>query len=229
MYLGFADMNAGFLIIIAALILGLVARSQVTGTYRRFSQVATGKGMSGARTAREILDSYGLSNIDVRQIAGTLTDHYDPSKGVLNLSAGVFGGTSIAAVGVAAHEAGHAVQDAMGYSPFQIRQKLVPVANLGSQMLFPLIIGGLFFRITELYYIGAALYGAALLFQLVTLPVEFDASRRAVVYLGQSGSMSSGELNGVKKVLTAASMTYVAAALASLGQMVWLLLAGRRR
>lgn len=229
MYLGFVDMNVGFLIIIAAMVLGLVARSQVTGTYRRFSRVPTGKGISGARTAREILDNYGLANIDVQETTGTLTDHYDPSKRVLRLSPGVYQGTSVAAVGVAAHEAGHAVQDAMGYAPFQVRQKLVPVANLGSQMLFPLIIGGLFFRITELYYIGAALYGAALLFQLVTLPVEFDASRRAVVYLRQSGSMSTGELQGVKKVLTAASMTYVAAALASLGQMIWLLLAGRRR
>jgi len=229
MYLGFVDMNAGFLIIIAAMVLGLIARSRVTGTYRRFSQVPTGKGVTGAGTAREILDSYGLANIDIQQTGGQLTDHYDPRNGVLRLSPGVFSGTSIAAVGVAAHEAGHAVQDAMGYSPFQIRQKLVPVANLGSQMLFPLILGGLFFRITELYYIGAALYGAALLFQLVTLPVEFDASRRAVVYLRKSGSMSSRELNGVKKVLTAASLTYVAAALASLGQMIWLLLAGRRR
>lgn len=229
MYLGFVDMNAGFLIIIAAMILGLVARSMVTGTYRKFSQVATGKGMTGARTAREILDSYGLSNIDIQQTGGQLTDHYDPRNGLLRLSSGVYHGSSIAAVGVAAHEAGHAVQDAMGYSPFQLRQKLVPVANLGSQMLFPLIIGGLFFRMTELYYIGAALYGAALLFQLVTLPVEFDASRRAVVYLRQSGSMSTGELSGVKKVLRAASLTYVAAALASLGQMIWLLLAGRRR
>lgn len=229
MYLGFVDMNAGFLIIIAAMVLGLFARSMVTGTYRRFSQVATGKGMTGARTAREILDSYGLSNIDIQQTGGQLTDHYDPRNGVLRLSSGVYNGSSIAAVGVAAHEAGHAVQDAMGYSPFQLRQKLVPVANLGSQMLFPLIIGGLFFRMTELYYIGAALYGAALLFQLVTLPVEFDASRRAVVYLRQSGSMSTGELGGVKKVLRAASLTYVAAALASLGQMIWLLLAGRRR
>ena len=229
MYLGFVDMNLGFLIIIAAMVLGLVAKSMVTNTYRKFSRVSTGRGVSGAGIAREILDSYGLANIDIQQIAGQLSDHYDPRNGVLKLSQGVYNGNSVASVGVAAHEAGHAVQDAMGYSPFQIRQKLVPVASLGSQMLFPLIIGGLFFRITELYYIGAALYGAALLFQLVTLPVEFDASRRAVVYLRKSGNMSSGELAGVKKVLTAASLTYVAAALASLGQMIWLVLAGRRR
>jgi len=116
----------------------------------------------------------------------------------------------------------------MGYAPFKVRQKLVPVAQLGSQMLFPLIIGGFFFQITALYYIGAALYGAALLFQLVTLPVEFDASHRAVAYLEKTG-MPGAELAGVRKVLSAAALTYVAAALASLGQMIWLLLAGRRR
>lgn len=229
MYLGFVDFNAGFLIIIFALIIGMIAKSKVTSTYKRFSRVATGKGISGARTAREILDSYGLANIDIQQVQGHLTDHYDSRNSTLRLSQDVYSGTSIASVGVAAHEAGHAVQDAMGYSPFQVRQKLVPVAQLGSQMLFPLIIGGIFFHITALYYIGAVLYGAALLFQLVTLPVEFDASKRALVYLERSGSMTSGELQGVKKVLGAAAMTYVAAALASLGQMVWLLLAGRRR
>ncbi len=222
-------MNAGFLIIIAAMIIGLIAKSKVNGTYKRFSKVSTGRGLSGALVAREILDSYGLANIDIQEIGGRLTDHYDPRSSVLRLSSGVFGGTSIASVGVAAHEAGHAVQDAMGYSPFKLRQKLVPVANLGSQMLFPLIIGGMFFHMTSLYYLGAALYGAALLFQLVTLPVEFDASRRAVVYLQKSGNMTGAELTGVRKVLSAASMTYVAAALASLGQMIWLLLAGRRR
>lgn len=229
MYLGFLDMNAGFLIIVAAMIIGLISRSMVSGTYRRFSRVSTGRGLTGAGIAREILDSYGLANIGIQEIGGQLTDHYDPRNGVLCLSTGVYKGTSIASVGVAAHEAGHAVQDAMGYSPFKLRQKLVPVANLGSQLLFPLIIGGLFFHMTELYYLGAALYGAALLFQLVTLPVEFDASRRAVVYLQKSGSMTGDELTGVRKVLSAASMTYVAAALASLGQMIWLLLAGRRR
>ncbi len=223
------DMNAGFLVIIAAMIMGFVARSKVTGTYKRFSQVGTERGVSGAAVAREILDSYGLANIGIQEIAGNLTDHYDTRNSMLSLSRNVYNGNSIASVGVAAHEAGHAVQDAMGYSPFKLRQKLVPVANLGSQMLFPLIIGGIFFHMTALYYLGAALYGAALLFQLVTLPVEFDASRRAVVYLEKSGNMTGPELAGVKKVLGAASMTYVAAALASLGQMIWLLLAGRRR
>ncbi len=223
------DMNAGFLVIIAAMIIGLIARSKVSSTYKRFSEVSTGRGIPGGAVAREILDSYGLANIGIQEIAGNLTDHYDPRNNMLSLSQNVYSGNSIASVGVAAHEAGHAVQDAMGYSPFKLRQKLVPVANLGSQMLFPLIIGGLFFHMTALYYLGAALYGAALLFQLVTLPVEFDASRRAMVYLERSGNMSGDELAGVKKVLGAASMTYVAAALASLGQMVWLLLAGRRR
>ena len=225
----FFDMNPGLLLIIAAMVIGMVARSKVNGTYRRYSAVPTGRGLTGAQTARRILDSYGLANIPVEQVQGHLTDHYDPRAGVLRLSQGVYSGSSVASVGIAAHEAGHAVQDAMAYGPFRIRQKLVPVAQLGSQMLFPLIMGGIFFHITSLYYIGAALYGAALLFQIVTLPVEFNASSRAVVYLEQSGSITSGELTGVRKVLNAAAMTYVAAALASLGQMIWLLLAGRRR
>ncbi len=228
MYLGFMDINAGFLVIIAAMILGMIARSMVTGRYKKYSKVSAGGGLSGSTVARRILDNYGLSNIAVEQVQGHLTDHYDPRTGVLRLSSGVFDGSSVAAIGIAAHEAGHAVQDAMGYGPFKVRQKLVPVAQLGSQMLFPLIIGGVFFQMTALYYIGAALYGAALLFQLVTLPVEFDASHRAVAYLEKTG-MPGDELSGVRKVLSAAAMTYVAAALASLGQMIWLLLAGRRR
>ncbi len=229
MYLAYTDMNFGFLLIIVATILGLIAKSGVEATYRRYGRVSTGRGLTGARAARMILDNYGLYNVDVQEVGGFLTDHYDPVRKVLRLSPGVYGGSSVAAVGIAAHEAGHAVQDAMGYGPFKVRQRLVPVANLGSQMLFPLIIGGLFFRMTELYYIGAILYAAALLFQLVTLPVEFDASRRAVTYLERSGLVTGGELTGVKKVLFAAAMTYVAAALASLGQMIWLVLAGRRR
>jgi len=228
MYLGFMNINAGFLVIIAAMILGMIARSMVTGRYKKYSKVSAGGGLSGATMARRILDNYGLSNISIEQVQGHLTDHYDPRTGVLRLSSGVFGANSVAAIGIAAHEAGHAVQDAMGYAPFKFRQKLVPVAQLGSQMLFPLIIGGVFFQMTALYYIGAALYGAALLFQLVTLPVEFDASHRAVTYLEKTG-MPGDELSGVRKVLSAAAMTYVAAALASLGQMIWLLLAGRRR
>ena len=228
MHLGFMDLNAGFLVIIAAMILGMIARSMVTGRYRKYSTVRTVEGLSGASLARRILDNYGLANIGVEQVQGNLTDHYDPRTGVLRLSTGVYGGTSVAAIGIAAHEAGHAVQDAMGYGPFKVRQKLVPVAQIGSQMLFPLIIGGFFFQMTALYYIGAALYGAALLFQIVTLPVEFDASNRAVSYLEKTG-MPEGELTGVRKILNAAALTYVAAALASLGQIIWLLLAGRRR
>lgn len=229
MYFGNLAVDPGFLLIVAAMVLGLVAQSAVNGTYRRFSAVPTGRGLTGAQTARRILDSYGLANVTVERVQGYLTDHYDPRTGVLRLSDGVYAGSSVASVGIAAHEAGHAVQDAMAYGPFRVRQKLVPVVQLGSQMLIPLILGGIFFRMTELYYIGAAVYGTALLFQIVTLPVEFNASGRAVTYLQQSGSITSGEIAGVRRVLNAAAMTYVAAALASLGQMVWLLMAGRRR
>ncbi len=223
------DINIGFWLIIGAMFLGMYARSRVTGTYRKWSTVPSSSGFSGAAVARRILDGYGLTHVGIEQTGGQLTDHYDPRSGVLRLSQGVYGGRSVSAIGIAAHEAGHAVQDAMAYGPFRLRSRLVPVAQLGSQMLFPLILGGIFFRITELYYIGAALYGGALLFQLVTLPVEFDASRRAVSYLERSGSVPAEEMSGVRSVLKAASLTYVAAALAALGQMVWLLMAGRRR
>jgi len=223
------DMNSGMFIIIAAFILGLIARSRVNSTFNRYSQVRNGMGLTGASMARSILDNYGLANIDIQQIQGRLTDHYDPRSGVLRLSSGVYGSDSVAAIGIAAHEAGHAVQHAMGYAPLKLRTALVPVANFGSRMLFPLLIGGFFFHMTNLIYVGVVLYGAALAFQLVTLPVEFNASSRAVNWLEKERGFSHSDVVGVKKVLTAAALTYVASALAAIGQMVWLLLAGRRR
>ena len=223
------DMNFGLVIIIAAFVLGLIAKSAVKGAYRKYSSIRNSMGITGAEIARRILDNYGLAQVDVELSGGgRLSDHYDPRSDTLRLSADVHDGTSVAALGIAAHEAGHAVQDAMGYRPFRIRNRLVPIANLGSQLLFPLIFAGFFLNMAHLFIIGAVLYGAALTFQLVTLPVEFDASRRATGYLEKTG-MPDSEMQGVRKVLNAAAMTYVAAALASLGQMIWLLLAGRRR
>jgi Zn-dependent membrane protease YugP len=225
----FFDMNAGLLIIIAAFVLGLIAKGAVNGAYRRYSRVGSSIGVTGAQIARQILDNYGLAQVGVEQSAGgRLSDHYDPRSDTLRLSPEVFSGRSVAALGVAAHEAGHAVQDAMGYRPFRIRNRLVPIANLGSQLLFPLVFAGFAFNMMNLFTIGAILYAAALAFQLVTLPVEFDASNRAIGYLEKTG-LPDSDMKGVRKVLNAAAMTYVAAALASLGQMVWLLLAGRRR
>lgn len=223
------DMNPGILVILAAFILGMIARSRVNSTFNQYSRVRNSLGLTGASMARSILDNYGLANIDIEQVQGKLTDHYDPRSKTLRLSSGVFASDSVAAVGIAAHEAGHAVQHAMGYAPLKFRTALVPVANLGSQMLFPLLIGGFFFRMTNLIYIGIALYAGALLFQLVTLPVEFNASARAVGWLEKERGFSPADVTGVKKVLSAAAMTYVASALAAIGQMLWLLLAGRRR
>jgi len=223
------DMNPGILVILAAFILGMIARSRVNSTFNRYSKVRNGLGLTGASMARSILDNYGLANIGIEQVQGRLTDHYDPRSKTLRLSSGVYTSDSVAAIGIAAHEAGHAVQHAMGYTPLKFRTALVPAANLGSRMLFPLLLGGFFFRMTNLIYIGVALYGAALLFQLVTLPVEFNASARAVNWLEKERGFPSSDVIGVKKVLTAAALTYVASALAAIGQMLWLLLAGRRQ
>jgi len=223
------DMNSGLLVIIAAFILGMMARSMISSTYSRYSSVRNGLGLSGAEMARNILDNYGLAGVRIESIPGRLTDHYDPRSQTLRLSSDVFGGRSVAAIGIAAHEAGHAVQHAMGYAPIKLRNALVPVANLGSRMLFPLILGGFLLRMGNLITIGAILYAGVLLFQLVTLPVEFNASARAVDWLEKNRGFPPSDVNGVKKILRAAALTYVASALASLGQMIWLLMAGRRR
>lgn len=223
------DMNSGLLIVIAAFILGLVAQSMIKSTYNRYSRVPNALGLTGADMARSILDNYGLAGVGIEQVPGRLTDHYDPRSETLRLSQDVFSGRSVAAIGIAAHEAGHAVQHAMGYAPIKIRNALVPVANLGSRMLFPLILGGFLLRMGNLITIGAILYAGVLLFQLVTLPVEFNASARAVNWLEKNRGFPSSDVTGVKKILTAAALTYIAAALASLGQMIWLLMAGRRR
>lgn len=223
------DMNSGLLIIIAAFILGLVAKSMVNSTFTKYSRVANSLGLTGAAMARNILDNYGLAGVRVEQVGGRLSDHYDPRSETLRLSSEVFSGRSVAAIGIAAHEAGHAVQHAMGYAPIKFRNALVPVASLGSRMLFPLIFGGFLLRMGNLITIGAILYAGVLLFQLVTLPVEFNASSRAVNWLEKNRGLSPDEVNGVKSILRAAALTYVASALAALGQMVWLLMAGRRR
>lgn len=223
------DMNSGLLIILAAFILGLVAKSMVNSTFTRYSRVSNSLGLTGAAMARNILDNYGLAGVRVEQVGGRLSDHYDPRSETLRLSSEVFSGRSVAAIGIAAHEAGHAVQHAMGYAPIKFRNALVPVASLGSRMLFPLIFGGFLLRMGNLITIGAILYAGVLLFQLVTLPVEFNASSRAVNWLEKNRGLSPDEVHGVKRILRAAALTYVASALAALGQMVWLLMAGRRR
>ncbi|NLP04699.1 zinc metallopeptidase [Candidatus Fermentibacteria bacterium] len=223
--------DPGFILVIAAMVLGLIASAGVQRTFARYSRIGTRLGLTGAQMARRILDNYGLTNVSVERIAGRLTDHFDPRSMVLRLSESVYDSQSVSALGVAAHEAGHAVQHAFRYRPIVVRNALVPVANLGSQLLLPLLFAGMVFGAmgSTLILAGALLYAGAVAFHIVTLPVEFDASNRAVSYLQATGSLTSEELGGVKKVLRAAGMTYVAAALASLANLLRLILLGRRR
>ena len=217
------------LLLIPGLILALYAQFKVSSTYARYKKVHSGTGLTGAQIARQILDTNGCGSVRIERVPGSLTDHYDPENGVLRLSEEVYGSRSIAALGVAAHEAGHAIQDATDYGPMRIRATLVPVANIGSSAAIPLFMLGLIFSWEPLLKIGILCFSLAVLFYLVTLPVEFNASGRAVALLS-SGYLPQDEVQGVKKVLSAAALTYVAAALQAILQLLRLvLLAGSRR
>src|SRR5215207_9156308 len=219
--------NMGLWIVFAGipLLFGLWAQLRVKSTFRKYSEVKPRNGMSGAEAAAAVLRSSGLDGLSINPIDGHLTDHYNPRNRTLNLSADVGASSSIAAMGVAAHEAGHAVQDARHYWPMRVRQTLVPAASFGSSLwIFPVILGFVF-QSTGLITIGLVLLGAIVVFQLVTLPVEFDASRRALVALQGQGMLAEEEMPGARKVLNAAALTYVAAFVASLGQFIYLFLA----
>ncbi len=209
------------------LLLALWAQAKVKSTFAHFSKVASDRGMTGRDAARLILDANGLQNVPVSQIAGELTDHFDPRENVIRLSDPVYNVRSVAAVGVAAHEAGHAVQYAVGYSPMKIRSALVPVTNIGSNLAMPLVLLGILLSFETLAYLGVILFSATAIFQLVTLPVEFDASRRALAALEGSG-MSAEGMKGAKKVLSAAALTYVAALLTAVGNLLRLLVLVKR-
>ena len=228
-----------FLVIIGAL-LCMLASSRVNSTYRKYVKVRARSGMTGAEAARRILQMSGIYDVQVQHIAGDLTDHYDPSKKVLRLSDSVYGSHSVAAIGVAAHECGHALQHREGYLPLKIRSALVPAANIGSKLGLPLVIlglvlglefslpGGGYFSLAQL---GIWIFTFAVLFQVVTLPVEFNASARALKVLSGSQILAQGEVKKAREVLGAAALTYVAAAAASLLQFLrlFLLFGGRRR
>jgi Zn-dependent membrane protease YugP len=219
--------DSGYLgIMVVGLVLGLVTQGWIRGSYRKWSRVPLMTGRSGAEVARAMLDENGLRAVSIEKIGGSLTDHYDPRSRVLRLSAGVYDGRTVAAAGVAAHEAGHAVQHAQAYGPAAVRQALVPAANIGSQVSWLLIAVGYYLQFSELMFAGAIVFGAAVLFQLVTLPVEFDASRRAVATL--SNGLPPEQAAGARSVLNAAAMTYVAAALVSILQFVYFLGLARR-
>jgi hypothetical protein len=212
------------ILLIPAVILGFWAQAKVRSAYAKYSKVRAASGMTGAQAARYLLDRAGLTEIKIEPIAGNLTDHYDPRVKTLRLSEGVYSSPSLAALGIAAHESGHAMQHRDGYWPMTVRSALVPVANLGSGMMLPLVIGGLLFAIKPLLTIGIVLYTGAVLFQIVTLPVEFNASSRAIKVLEGSGALHPDEVGGARKVLSAAAMTYVAATLASVLTLVRLVI-----
>ena len=209
----YPGMYAYMWILLPAMLLTLWAQYKVKSTFSEYSQVRSGRGLTGRQAARAILDSYGLRDVPIKQIAGSLTDHYDPSNRSLSLSQSVYDSPSIAAIGVAAHEVGHAVQDATGYAPLRFRNAIVPVVNLTSQAAMPLFLVGMLSGGTTLMNLGILLFAGVLVFHLVTLPVEFDASNRALKVLSSNGMMTGNEVSGARKVLSAAAMTYVASAL----------------
>ncbi len=230
-YYGFYT-DPGYILVIITAILSMIASFRVNSTFKKYSNKFTARNITAEQAARKILDSNGLHDVRIEGVAGNLTDHYDPRANVIRLSETVRNSTSVAAVGVAAHEAGHAVQHAVGYVPIKLRNTLVPIANIGSMVGPYLVIIGLIFAQTlPLAEIGIWLFSAAVLFQIVTLPVEFNASRRAVKILEGDMYLESDEVPAVKKVLGAAAMTYVAAAAVSVANLLRLvmLVSGRRK
>ena len=217
------------ILVIPGLLLGLWAQMRVSSAFRKYSAVHARSGMSAEDVARSMLNQAGCGNVSIRTVSGNLTDHYDPRNNTLRLSDGVYGSSSVAAIGIAAHECGHAMQQHEGYAPLVLRSALVPVVNLGSNLYFPIFLLGLLFSWEPLIYVGIACFALTLVFSLVTLPVEFNASGRALRVLDQQGYLSSEEMDGARAVLNAATMTYGAAAISSLLQLVRLLVIARDR
>ena len=223
-----------YFLVLIGVVLSLLASGRVKGTFARYSQVRNSRGLTGAQAAEQVLRTAGIYDVRIEHVGGNLTDHYDPRTKVLRLSDSVYGQTSVAAVGVAAHECGHAIQHARGYAPLKLRSTLVPVANFGSKLAWPLIIFGLFIRGESsalLINAGIIAFLGAVLFQLITLPVEFNASNRAIRMIADSGMMYGEEIKGAKKVLGAAALTYVASAATAILQLLRILIltGGRRR
>lgn len=222
-----------YILVIAGVIICLAASARMRSTFHKYSRIRCHCGMTGKEAAENVLHRAGIYDVRVERVPGNLTDHYDPRTKVLRLSDATYGSTSLAAVGVAAHECGHAIQHAEGYAPLKIRGSLVPVANLGSMLAWPLILIGLLFngQSSQLFLnLGIIAFSLAVLFQIITLPVEYNASNRAIRVLGSSGIMYPDEVEGTKKVLGAAALTYVAGAAASLLQLLRIILiAGNRR
>ena len=223
-----------FILVLPAVLFALIASGAVKAAYKKYAKVFSASGMTGAEMAERVLAQNGVFGVRIEPVSGELTDHFDPKSNVIRLSEGVYGSKSIAALGIAAHEAGHAVQYAENYGPMKLRAAIIPATNIGSNLAMPLILLGLILSFPTLAYIGVFAFGLSTLFQLVTLPVEFNASHRAVRALQESRRLSETEISGTKKVLTAAAMTYVAALAVSLANLLRLYLIvsggrGRRR
>ena len=219
-----------YLLIIVGVLLSMAASAKLNATYQRYAAVRSRSGLTGAQVAQEILRSQGIYDVTVRRVSGRLTDHYDPRTKTVNLSDAVYGESSIAALGVAAHECGHAIQDANSYAPLRMRAALVPVANFGAQLSWPLILFGLLLGGGPLITVGIFMFSLAVLFQIVTLPVEYNASGRAVHLLDSIGILYGEEVGQARRVLNAAALTYVAAAAGSILQLLRLvILFGNRR
>ncbi len=214
-----------YMLVLIGAVLCLFAQAKVSSTYNKYARVRSRSGMTGAQAAQRILELSGIYDVRIEQVGGRLTDHYDPANKVLRLSDSTYGSTSIAAIGVAAHECGHAVQHDKGYAPLKFRTALVPAANIGSRLGIPLILLGAILGMNQmLIQIGIWVFALAVLFQVVTLPVEFNASNRALAMLGGYGLMEQDETKGCRKVLGAAALTYVAAAASSILQLLRLVL-----
>ena len=223
-------------LVLPCVIFALVASARVNSTFKRYSRQLSSRHITGAEAARQVLERSGIHNVQITRVSGNLTDHYDPKANVIRLSDSVYDNTSTAAIGVACHEAGHAVQYAHKYAPIHLRAAIIPVTNIGSMLAMPLILIGLLFtsesvNTSGFIYAGIACFGLSAVFQLITLPVEFNASRRAMAAIKDGGLLTPEEQTGARKTLTAAAMTYVAALAVSLSQLLRLVLlfGGRRR
>lgn len=224
-----------WILVLIGAVICMIASARVKTTFSKYSKVRSRTGMTGAEAARRLLDSQGIYGVQILPVSGSLTDHYDPRDKTLKLSQSVYGSTSVAAIGVAAHECGHAIQDEVGYGPLRLRTAFVPVANFGSSISMILIVAGLIFGARNGSYsilvnIGILCFSLAVLFQLITLPVEFNASRRALVLLRENGILYEDEAAQTRKVLSAAALTYVAGALSAILQLLRLIIlfGGRR-
>ena len=232
--MGYYYWDPTYILVVIGAVICMIASARVKGTFNKYSQLRSMSGMNGAQVALRVLQAAGIYDVQVRHASGSLTDHYDPRTKTVNLSDPVYNATSVAALGVAAHECGHAIQHAKSYAPLSIRSALVPIANFGSMLAWPVILIGLLFNTRSsglIIDIGILLFSAAVLFQLVTLPVEFDASRRALVMLRTQGILADDELRYTRRVLKSAALTYVASAAAAILQLLRIILItnGRRR